>query len=311
MKRPRVAAVGVYIVDVLGRPVSELPRGQTAHLLDEIRITVAGTGGGTAVDLARLGAHVVAAGAIGTDTIGDFLLAVLAQEGIESRLVRKAGVQTSATILPIHPDGSRPAWHVRGANATISLEDIPPLADIDALHLGGITALGPLDGDNAAEVLKRAHANGALTTADCLGVKHPDALAFCRACLPHVDIFMPNEDEAMTITGAPDAAAAAVALRELGAACAIVKCGPNGCVVADADGTRALPGYAVDVVDTTGCGDAFCAGVIVATCDGWPIDRAAALGNATGALTARGLGSDAGARDLDEALSFMREPSHA
>jgi sugar/nucleoside kinase (ribokinase family) len=312
---PRVAAAGVYIVDVLGRPVESLPRGQTAHLLDEIRITVAGTGGGTAVDLARLGARVLAAGAIGTDAIGDFLLAVLESEGIASRLVRKPGVQTSATILPIHPDGTRPAWHVRGANATLSLEDMPweDIAACDALHLGGITALGPLDGEPAAQVLRLAREAGALTTADCLGVKHPDALAFCRACLPHVDIFMPNEDEAMTITGAPDATAAALALRELGAACTVVKRGRAGCVVADADGARAIPGFAVDVVDTTGCGDAFCAGVIVATCGGWPIDRAATLGNATGALTARGLGSDAGARDLDEALCFMndREPATA
>jgi sugar/nucleoside kinase (ribokinase family) len=314
-RRPRVAAVGVYIVDVLGRPVASLPRGQTAHLLDEIRITVAGTGGGTAVDLARLGADVLAAGAIGADTIGDFLLAQLEREGIESQLVRKLGVQTSATILPIHPDGSRPAWHVRGANATLCADDMPwdALEACDALHLGGITALGPLDGEPAAEVLRRARAAGALTTADCLGVKHPDALALCRACLPHVDVFMPNEDEAMTITGAADATAAALALRDLGAACAIVKCGPNGCVVADADGARTIPGFSVDVVDTTGCGDAFCAGVIVATCGGWPIDRAAQLGNATGALTARALGSDAGARDLDEALRFMseREPAPA
>ena len=59
------------------------------------------------------------------------------------------------------------------------------------------------------------------------------------------------------------------------------------------------------MVDTTGCGDAFCAGVIVARCAGWSIDRAAALGNASGALTARGLGSDAGPRDLDEALRFL------
>ena len=66
--------------------------------------------------------------------------------------MRKPGVQTSATILPIHPDGSRPAWHVRGANATLSLDDMPwaDLAACDAVHLGGITALGPLDGEPAA-----------------------------------------------------------------------------------------------------------------------------------------------------------------
>jgi sugar/nucleoside kinase (ribokinase family) len=307
---PSVAAVGVYIVDVLGRPVESLPRGQTAHLLDEIRITVAGTAGGTSVDLARLGARVLAAGAIGQDEIGDFLVAVLEREGIaHAELARKPGVQTSATILPIHPDGTRPAWHVRGANATIALEDIPlhAVAACDAVHLGGITALGPLDGEPGAQVLRHAREAGALTTADCLGVKHPDALAFCRACLPYVDIFMPNEDEACTIVGETDPRAAAEALRALGAACVLVKCGPDGCIVADEAGVRAVPGFAIDVVDTTGCGDAFCAGVIVARCGGWAIDRAAALGNATGALTARGLGSDAGARDLDEALRFMAD----
>ena len=305
---PRVAAVGVFIVDVLGRPVESLPRGQTSHLLDEIRMTAAGTAGGTSVDLARLGAEVLAVGAIGEDLIGDFLLGALAREGIAgAHLVRKPGVQTSATILPIHPNGDRPAWHVRGANATLVLDDMPwpELARCDALHLGGLTALGAFDGEPAAAVLRHAREAGALTTADCLGVKHRDALSVTGQCLPYVDIFMPNEDEALAITGESDAATAAQRLRELGAACVILKRGPHGCLVADAQGQRLVPGFEVGVVETTGCGDAFCAGVIVARCAGWSIDRAAALGNASGALTARGLGSDAGARDLAEALRFL------
>jgi sugar/nucleoside kinase (ribokinase family) len=64
------------------------------------------------------------------------------------------------------------------------------------------------------------------------------------------------------------------------------------------------------VVDTTGCGDAFCAGVIVGRLNGWSVDEAARLGCALGALNLRGLGSDAGARDLAEALAFM-EPAAA
>ena len=123
---PRVACVGTYIVDVLGRPVSDLPRGQVSSLLDEIRMTAAGTAGGTSVDLARMGADVIAIGAIGRDNIGDFLVSALHGEGVDpSYLVRKDGVQTSATILPIHPDGSRPAWHVRGANSSFTLDDVP------------------------------------------------------------------------------------------------------------------------------------------------------------------------------------------
>jgi sugar/nucleoside kinase (ribokinase family) len=77
-------------------------------------------------------------------------------------------------------------------------------------------------------------------------------------------------------------------------------------LIADDDGERMLPAHDAPVVDTTGCGDAFCAGVIVARCAGWEIDDAARLGCATGALNMRGLGSDAGARDVAEAIAFMR-----
>ena len=304
---PRVACVGVYIVDVLGRPVDELPRGQSSRLLDEIRITVAGTAGGTAVDLARLGADVLAIGAIGDDNLGNFLTSVLEQEGIPAtHLTRKPDVQTSATILPIHPDGSRPAWHVMGANATLNADDVPwdALGSCDALHLGGTGALPSLDGESAARVVKRAREAGALTTADCLGVKREDALEVIKPCLPYTDIFMPNEDEAIALTKEPDAASAARVLRGLGATCVILKRGERGCLISDDDGEREIPGFEAPVVDTTGCGDAFCAAVIVAKCDGASIDEAARRGNAAGALNLRGLGSDAGARSLDELHEF-------
>jgi sugar/nucleoside kinase (ribokinase family) len=306
--RPRIACLGVYIVDVLGRPVSELPVGQRAIILDEIRMTAAGTAGGTAVDLVRLGADVLAVGAAGTDHVGDFLLSVLEGEGVDtSAIARRAGVQTSATMLPIHPDGSRPAFHVPGANATLNADDLPwpAIEACDALHLGGLGALPAFDGEPAATALRRAREHGLLTTADCLGVKRDDLLELLAVCLPHVDVFMPNDGEALAITGARDVASAARQLRELGPASVVVKCGADGCLIVDDAGERALPAFDAPVVDTTGCGDAFCAGVIVALRAGWPIDRATLLGSAAGALTMRGLGSDAGARDLDEALSFM------
>ncbi len=307
---PRVACVGTYIVDVLGRPVSELPRGQVSRRLEEIRMTPAGTAGGTSVDLARMGADVVAVGAIGHDRIGDFLIGALGAEGVDaSLLVRKDGVQTSATILPIHPDGSRPAWHVPGANAHFTLDDVPwdVLGECDVVHLGGLTALPGIDGEPAGRILAHSRASGALTTADFLGVRGDAVSERLAHCLPHVDIFMPNEAEALTVAGDPDVSAAARRLRELGARCVIVKRGPDGCLILDDDGERALPAHQAPVVDTTGCGDAFCAGVIVARCAGWSIDEAARLGCAAGALTMRGLGSDAGARDLEEALAFAGE----
>ena len=307
---PRVACVGTYIVDVLGRPVSDLPRGQVSSLLDEIRMTAAGTAGGTSVDLARMGANVIAVGAIGRDHIGDFLVSALHAEDIDSSyLVRKDGVQTSATILPIHPDGSRPAWHVRGANSRFTLDDVPwdVLGECDAVHVGGLTALPGIDGAPAGRILAHAREHGALTTADCLGVRGENPAQRLSHCLPHVDIFMPNEAEASAVAGDSDASIAARRLRGLGARCVIVKRGPEGCLILDDDGERTFPAHDAPVVDTTGCGDAFCAGVIVARCAGWSVDEAARLGGAAGALNMRGLGSDAGARDLDEALAFAGE----
>jgi sugar/nucleoside kinase (ribokinase family) len=305
---PRVACVGVYIVDILGRPVSELPVGQKALILDEIRMTAAGTGGGTAVDLVRLGAQVLAVGAIGTDHAGDFLLSMLEGEGVDtSGIARRDGVQTSATMLPIHPDGSRPAFHVPGANMTLAAGDLPweAIDGCDVLHLGGLGALPALDGEPCAEVLRRARAQGLTTTADCLGVKRDDLLDLLRLCLPHVDLFMPNDGEAALITGLDDPAEAARMLRDLGAGAVIVKCGGDGALLLDDDGERRLPAFDAPVVDTTGCGDAFCAATIVARAAGWPLDRAAELGAAAGALNMRALGSDAGARDVEEALAFL------
>src|SRR5215208_875127 len=67
-------AMGVHVVDVLARPVEAIPAGQGGQLVEEIRITPAGTAAGTAVTLAKLGATVRSAGAIGTDALGDVLL---------------------------------------------------------------------------------------------------------------------------------------------------------------------------------------------------------------------------------------------
>ena len=66
-----------------------------------------------------------------------------------------------------------------------------------------------------------------------------------------------------------------------------------------------VPAFAVDVVDTTGCGDAFDAGFMLTTAMGWEIDQAARFGAACGSLVATGLGSDAGIVDFDSTRAFM------
>jgi sugar/nucleoside kinase (ribokinase family) len=61
----------------------------------------------------------------------------------------------------------------------------------------------------------------------------------------------------------------------------------------------------VPVVDSTGCGDAYCAGFIVGLLRGWDLERAGRLGTAAAGLVIQGLGSDAGIVDLDQTIAFM------
>ncbi|WP_198155140.1 PfkB family carbohydrate kinase [Candidatus Burkholderia verschuerenii] len=109
-----VSVCGTYILDILGVPVTEIPPGGSRVFLDEIRLTVAGTAGGTVVPCARLGLKALAVGAVGTDEKADWIINTLDNEGIDSSLMERIeGAPTSATILPIRPDGSRPVLHAR------------------------------------------------------------------------------------------------------------------------------------------------------------------------------------------------------
>src|ERR671922_2604238 len=141
----KAVVIGVHVLDVLVRPVESIPEGQGGQLVDEIKMTAAGSAGGTAVVLAKLGAGVRSAGAVGNDPLADMLIGLLQRDGVDtSLLVRRADVQTSASVLPIRPDGSRPAFHVVGANATYGPDDVDwdAIRDATHLHLGGPEFMG-------------------------------------------------------------------------------------------------------------------------------------------------------------------------
>ena len=113
---PLVLTVGIHIVDILGRPVPGIPDGQGIALLDEIRMTVAGTSAGTAIDMARLGLNITTIGVIGNDELGRWLELKMRTEGVDTvGLSVDPTKPTSATMLPIRPNGERPALHVKGA----------------------------------------------------------------------------------------------------------------------------------------------------------------------------------------------------
>jgi sugar/nucleoside kinase (ribokinase family) len=312
----RVAVIGPHILDVLGRPVESIPAGQGSARLTEIRATAAGTAAGTGVDLAKLGSSVHSIGAVGTDLLADILIAALSAHGVDTGgLVRTSAAQTSATILPIRPSGERPALHVPGATRLLSLADIDVagLAGFDAVLLGGPDALAGLSGADLETVVAAAKSGGALVAIDVLHPGNERDFARIGPALSSADWFWPNADQLLALTGRTDLELAIGDVLALGTGGVAVTLGADGCLVTcgasagsgDSKLTH-IPAAAVDVVDTTGCGDGFNAGMLTGLLLGCDPADAAWLGIACGALVATGLGSDAGLESLDQVLAFLR-----
>jgi sugar/nucleoside kinase (ribokinase family) len=308
----RVVSLGAHIVDILGRPVTEIPPGQGRLLLDEIRITAAGTAAGTSVDLVKLGAEVIAMGAIGDDMLADLLTSLMAGYGVQTRwLARKPGLRTSATILPIRPNGERPALHMPGATSSLDTDDVDldAIASADVLHVGGPDVVGRFGGEPLAGVLRFARERDLITTADVLSRCDATTWERLQPALAYVQYFLPNSDQLAGLTGTKDLTEAARMVLALGPEAVLVSRAADGAALVTARQRVDLPALPAQVVDTTGCGDAVTAGFIIGLLRGWPIEEASWLGMAAASLVAGGLGSDAGIVDFAGTVGVLR--SHA
>lgn len=310
-----MVCLGVHILDILGRPVTSIPPGQHSILIDEIRATAAGTAAGTSVDLAKLGVRVINVGAIGEDVLGDFVLRLLGDHGVDASLLTRLGGATSATILPIRPNGERPALHVPGANAVFTATDLTEpqrqaVASCAAIHVGGLDAMPALDPAVVGEMAADARARGALVTMDVLRNGDHTSLERLGPVLRHTDWFCPNEEQLLGLAECTDVRDAATVVLDAGAKGIAVTRGEEGCRVISDGIDVSLPAWDCDVIDTTGCGDGFDAGFLTGLLSGLSAESAAWVGTVCGGLVATGLGSDAGISDLEQVATLLSGSAH-
>jgi sugar/nucleoside kinase (ribokinase family) len=217
-------------------------------------------------------------------------------------------VQTSASVLPIRANGERPALHVVGANATYGPDDAPwdAIAESTHLHLGAPEFMG---GEAAARILSFAREHGVTTSADILapGEQAAQIVDWIGPAFAHLDYLLPNDEQVLALSGEDDLEAGARALLERGIGCVAATAGADGALLVSAQGSERVPAFAIEVADTTGCGDAFSAGFLRGLSLDRPLREAAVLGCAAAALVAQGLGSDHGDFDLEAADVFARE----
>ncbi|RDZ63419.1 sugar kinase [Haloferax sp. Atlit-12N] len=251
-----------------------------------------GAGGGSAANVASglVGLDVPAAllGSVGDDEHGHAAVAELASKGVDCRhVVSVDRGPTTVKYIVVDAAGEVFVLGSPGVNEAFEATDLPtdPLAAADHLHL---TSQSP---DTAATLARRAHE--VETTVSFDPGRRVGDRGYADA-LREVDYVFLNDREAATALGeaavergrSADAEPVSDVAEALARTTLVLKHGPRGAEVRDGDERHVHPGYPVDAVDTTGAGDAFASGFIAARLDGATYERALAVANACGALTA-------------------------
>jgi sugar/nucleoside kinase (ribokinase family) len=303
-----VTCLGILVADLVGKPVDEYPSRGKLVLVDQLELHSGGCASSTGVALSKIGISAAMIGKVGSDGLGDFMIGVLAKNGIDARgVVRDPKVGTSGTMVMVHSDGERSFIHYLGANAALTENDVDfdLLDGTKILHVAGSFLMPGIDGEPTARVLKRAQEIGIITTLDTAWDSKGRWMSLLAPCLPYLDYAVPSIEEARMCTGKHDPADVAKVLRDHGVKTVALKMGEEGCYIRSADAEIRIPRYQVKAIDALGAGDCFSAGFLTGVLKGWDLEQTGRFANAVGALCVMALGATTGVKSLDETLAFM------
>jgi sugar/nucleoside kinase (ribokinase family) len=284
--------------------------GQAERLVDEARLVIGGSGAIFACGAARLGLRVAFAGVVGDDMFGRFMCEQLQAHGIDTSAVVMLPERSTGVTVVMSGRDDRAMLTFAGTTGDLrrSVIGADVLSRTRHIHVSSYflqRALAP-----ELPALFREARDGEATTSldpnwDPSG-KWDNGL---MALLPEVDVFLPNEVEALSMARISLVDDAIVRLRSSGAGTVVVKTAGQGAVAAQAGEVVAVPGIPTQVVDSTGAGDSFDAGFLAGFLAGQPLRRCLEIGNACGALSTRGIGGVSTQPTMVEALETIERGS--
>jgi sugar/nucleoside kinase (ribokinase family) len=217
---------------------------------------------------------------------------------------------SSVSVVTIGSDAERTILHSLGTNKLLCYDDIDldMVKDSRYLFIGGVFLLPRFDGPDAARLLAAAQGCGVVTAMDTAWDSTGRWMELIAPCMAHLDWFMPSVEEAEQMLGLRDPAALAAGFKALGVKNVAIKMGSAGCYLEPLgeEGVY-IPVFSVEVADTAGAGDAWCAGFLSALARGLPLRECAVWGNAVGSLCVTRVGTTDGIRNWDETARFIRE----
>ena len=303
----------------LGEPMVEFCATDTGRL-SEVPLFKRGWGGDTsnfAVSAARQGLSVAHICRLGSDEFGRSFLDLWKEEGMDnSRVIVEQDAWTAIYIISLMEGGGHDFTYYRAGSAAsrycVDDLDLEYLSKTKFFHTSGISlAISKTVREAALKAQAHVRENGGFNSFDInMRTKLWD-LETARMSLAEAfkvsDVVFASMEDMNTLYGISEPEKAAEHLRSMGVETVVVKHGGKGCYVSTDERSFTMPGYKIDVVDTTGSGDAFDGAWIKGVEMGWELERIASYSNAVGALTATGLGAVAPIPRYDEALRLIKE----
>jgi ribokinase len=300
-----IVVIGSSNTDMIIK-VPHIPAPGETILGGEFFTAAGGKGANQAVGAARAGGRVKFVARVGSDMFGERAVAALRLEGIDVRnVLRDKHAASGAALIFVAKNGENSIAVAGGANAKLSSADVRRAAGVFTGAASLVMQLEtPLASVHlAARLAAKAGVPVILNPAPAQPL--PDAL------LKLITILTPNETEAELLTGikVKDTAAAARAcakLRARGVRTVIMTLGSRGAFVSDSQGSRLLPGFKVNAVDTTAAGDVFNGALGVSLAEGKALDEAIRFAHAAAAISVTRWGAQPSAPRRAEIDKFLR-----
>ncbi len=309
MEKPRVLSAGIIVADHVCNPISHLPAAGELVMTDKMLLTIGGCAANAAVDLVKMGIHATVAGRVGGDIFGRIVAELLKQHGVDvSELKESPKAETSQTLIVNVANEDRRFIHSFGANAEFRAADLPAenLANYAVFYVGGYLVMPSLQQSELTAVFAKAQQAGVKTVLDVVVPGPGDHLRELQDLLPHVDVFLPNDQEAEILCGIKEPLRQAEFFHSKGAKTVVITQGREGAILVQKDLRLQAGIFPVDYVDGSGGGDAFDAGFIFGLLNNFSPHDCLKYASALGASCVRAIGTTPGVFTRDECEAFLR-----
>jgi sugar/nucleoside kinase (ribokinase family) len=278
--------------------------GQVEKLVDTFNLTIGSSSVIFACGAARLGLRVAFVGVCGDDVFGNFMLEKMRERNIDvgNVIIKKEG-QTGFSVI-LSRESDRAILTYPGLIPDLGAEDIPDLLlhQSKHLHVASYFLQTKLRPDLPA-LFRKAREFGLSTSLDT-NYDPSEEWAGLDKLLPATNVFLPNEKEAVSISGEPNVEMAA---KKLAANVEVlaVKMGKVGAMGVNEKQILKVPSISVKVIDTVGAGDSFDAGFVFGYLNNWGLEKTLKLACVCGALSTQKAGGTEGQPGLDEVMKYV------